>query len=115
MGRKTQWNYDIHDEKYTMAREWVPRKNTRNTRKTQNEHFVGKCTFACLTLQIQCFFLQNVSKNSFFHKHELTMAGTTETEQHGTRTGTEKKHEKHKKDIERDTKAKNVLKGVPPP
>ena len=29
------------------------------------------------------------------------MAGTTETEQHGTRTGTEKnKHEKHEKDIE---------------
>ena len=27
------------------------------------------------------------------------MAGTTETEQHGTRTGTEKnKHEKHEKD-----------------
>ena len=29
------------------------------------------------------------------------MAGTTETEQHGTRTGTEKnKHKKHEKDIE---------------
>ena len=36
-----------------------------------------------------------------FHKHKLTMAGTTETERHGTRTGTEKnKHEKHEKDIE---------------
>ena len=29
------------------------------------------------------------------------MAGTSEPEQHGTRRGTYKKHEKHEKDIER--------------
>ena len=86
-----------------MRREWVPRKkNTINTRKTQNEHFLGKCTFECLTLPMQCFFSKRYQEIVVFHKHELTMAGTTETERHGTRMGTEKKkHEKHKKDIER--------------
>ena len=41
------------------------------------------------------------------------VAGTTETEQHGTRTGTEKnKHEKHEKDIEQAFFLENVLSHV---
>ena len=75
----------------------------RNTSKTQNEHFLGKCTFACLTLPIQCFFSKKYQDIVVFHKHKLTMAGTSEPEQHGTRRGTDKKtwetRERHRTSI----------------
>ena len=67
-------------------------KHEKHEKDIERAFFLGKCTFACLTLPIQCFFQQKVSRHIVvFHKHKLTMAGTTETERHGTRTGTEKK------------------------
>ena len=57
------------------------------------------------------FFSKKYQEIVVLHKHKLTMAGTTELEQHGTRTGTEKKNTRNTR-IQRQ---KNVRKGVPPP
>ena len=57
------------------------------------------------------FFSKKYQEIVVFHKHKLTMAGTTEPEQHGTRTGIEKKNTRNTR-IQRQ---KNVRKGVPPP
>ena len=67
-------------------------KHEKHEKDIERAFFLGKCTFACLTLPIQCFFSKKYQDIVVFHKHKLTMAGTTETERHGTGTGTERKN-----------------------
>ena len=129
----------FHKHKLTMAGTSEPeqhgtrRGTDKKTWETRERHRTSIFWENVLSHVWRCrynvFFSKKYQEIVVFHKHKLTMAGTTELEQHGTRTGTEKKkHEKHK-----NTKAKkctqgrptplstflqgqkNVLEGVPPP
>ena len=129
----------FHKHKLTMAGTSEPeqhgtrRGTDKKTWETRERHRTSIFWENVLSHVWRCrynvFFSKKYQEIVVFHKHKLTMAGTTELEQHGTRTGTEKKkHEKHK-----NTKAKkctqrrptplstflqgqkNVRKGVPPP
>ena len=75
-----------------MARDEVPIKKHEKHEKDIERTFFGKMYFRMSDVADTMFFFSKKDQEIVvFHKHKLTMAGTTELEQHGTRTGTEKK------------------------
>ena len=111
----------FHKHKLTMAGTSEPeqhgtrRGTDKNTWETRERHRTSIFWENVLSHVWRCrynaFFSKKYQEIVVFHKHKLTMAGTTEPEQHGTRTGTEKKNTRNTR-IQRQ---KNVRKGVPPP
>ena len=72
--------------------------------KDTERAFFGKMYFRMSDVaDTMFFFSKKYQEIVVFHKQELTMAGTTETERHGTRMGTEKKtretQERHRTSI----------------
>ena len=110
-----------HKHKLTMAGTSEPeqhgtrRGTDKKTWETRERHRTSIFWENVLSHVWRCrynvFFSKKYQEIVVFHKHKLTMAGTTELEQHGTRTGTEKKNTRNTR-IQRQ---KNVRKGVPPP
>ena len=76
-----------------MRREWVPRKKYDRHEKDTERVFFWKMYFRMSDVaDTMISFSKKYQEIVDCHKHELTVAGTTETERHGTRMGTEKKN-----------------------
>ena len=91
----------FHKHKLTMAGTSEPeqhgtrRGTDKKTWETRERHrtsiFWENVPSHVWRCRYNVFFSKKYQEIVVFHKHKLTMAGTTELEQHGTRTGTEKK------------------------